>query len=381
MQAEPSRSETAWKGYLSTLAKASAKKYQDWVNGINEWIANNPTLPLEQNISDYFESCHDHGYSTASLWSAASIFKTYFKCKHSQMNWDSEMMLLTRKLKNWEKAETIKQSKVFTKDQLDEFLRSAPSDDKYLPMKAAAIVSTFGLLCGQELVDFKFDDLKVQGEIRVAKVMRVKGSGPKQESSFMIEGDLYINILDDYFGRFDSDQIQKCEGRLLRKLTAKGNGTVRVIGKVTIAEIPKKIAEFLKLPDAEKYTGHAFRRTGATLLANSGATLLTLKQAGAWKSDSVAQRYIAESDVPKREVAARIAAPEASRSSSATNVQNQPLAAAASSSEPSGITFNISMNNCSNFNFCLPSSSTWNPPQLPKKKDQEAEIDSESEKD
>jgi len=33
-----------------------------------------------------------------------------------------------------------------------------------------------------------------------------------------------------------------------------------------------------------------------------------LKQAGGWKSDAVAQRYIEESDVPKREIAARISA-------------------------------------------------------------------------
>lgn len=41
--------------------------------------------------------------------------------------------------------------------------------------------------------------------------------------------------------------------------------------------MPKEIAKFIGLPDAESYTGHNFKRTSATLLANSGADLLALK--------------------------------------------------------------------------------------------------------
>lgn len=35
--------------------------------------------------------------------------------------------------------------------------------------------------------------------------------------------------------------------------------------------MPKIIAQFLGLSEMEKYTGHCFRRTAATLLADSGA--------------------------------------------------------------------------------------------------------------
>ncbi len=305
MQADK-RTDENWKAYLKSLAPASAKKYGEWCESFNEWTNEHKDESLAQNLLDYFESCHDHGYSTSTLWSATSMFKTYLRIKFS-FDMQNQVPLLFRKLKNWETDEATTQSSVFTKEQLDTFIQSAPSDNHYLPIKACAIISTFGLLRNQEQVEFKFSDLSTQGSLRMAQVLRKKGRGTQKTSSFIIDGELYVKVLDDYVSRFDKKQISECEGRFLRRLTAKGNGTVQVIGKNMLASYPNQIADFLKLPEPERFTGHAFRRTGATLLSNSGVSLLMLKQAGGWKSDSVAQRYIEESDIPKREIASRIA--------------------------------------------------------------------------
>ena len=51
------------------------------------------------------------------------------------------------------------------------------------------------------------------------------------------------------------------------------------------------------LTDPDEYTGHSFRRSFATHLAESGAPLITLKRAGRWQSDNVDQGYI---DTSKR---------------------------------------------------------------------------------
>lgn len=74
-----------------------------------------------------------------------------------------------------------------------------------------------------------------------------------------------------------------------------GKFTRQVIGKNKIREVPKTIAIFLRLPNPENFTRHCFRRTSATLLANAGANLTTLKQHGGWKSSSVAEGYIENS--------------------------------------------------------------------------------------
>jgi integrase len=55
------------------------------------------------------------------------------------------------------------------------------------------------------------------------------------------------------------------------------------------------------------YTGHSFRRTSATLLANaSGTDILDLKRHGGWKSGTVAEGYISESITNKIQVANKI---------------------------------------------------------------------------
>lgn len=68
-----------------------------------------------------------------------------------------------------------------------------------------------------------------------------------------------------------------------------------MVGKNKFGKMPKEIAEYLKLPDVDLYTGHCFRRTFATVLADTGANVTALKRHGGWKSTSVAEGYIEES--------------------------------------------------------------------------------------
>lgn len=75
----------------------------------------------------------------------------------------------------------------------------------------------------------------------------------------------------------------------------KGNCTRQNIGRHTIGGIPKEIATFLGLKNPERYTGHCFRRTAATLLSESGASSQMIRQLGRWRSDIIAQGYIEDS--------------------------------------------------------------------------------------
>jgi integrase len=79
-----------------------------------------------------------------------------------------------------------------------------------------------------------------------------------------------------------------------------GRCSQQVIGINSFGSMPKTVALFLKLKDPEYYTGHTFRRTSATLLADSGADLLTLKRHGGWKSNTVAEGYVEDSVCQKK---------------------------------------------------------------------------------
>jgi len=87
--------------------------------------------------------------------------------------------------------------------------------------------------------------------------------------------------------------------------------TRQVIGKNTIALYSVDIAKYHKKNDAKKYTSHSFRRTAATILAESGASLTALKAAGGWKSSTVAERYIDQTDLSRGNIARALSIGEA----------------------------------------------------------------------
>ena len=68
-----------------------------------------------------------------------------------------------------------------------------------------------------------------------------------------------------------------------------------------MAAIPRFIATFLELPNVDEFSGHAFRRTSATLISEKGMGLLELKQHGRWKSTAVCERYVDNTVVKKNE--------------------------------------------------------------------------------
>lgn len=77
----------------------------------------------------------------------------------------------------------------------------------------------------------------------------------------------------------------------------KGSSQTRVhgqpCGKDWFYKATKPVALWLGYNDNwQKFTFHCIRKTGATFLANSGATLMQLKNFGSWKSDGVAQHYV-----------------------------------------------------------------------------------------
>ena len=61
----------------------------------------------------------------------------------------------------------------------------------------------------------------------------------------------------------------------------------------------KDMAKLLDKQDWNKYTGHCWRRTSATCLADEGITEVALKRAGHWTSAKTAMQYINSSDVQR----------------------------------------------------------------------------------
>lgn len=78
------------------------------------------------------------------------------------------------------------------------------------------------------------------------------------------------------------------------------------IGINTIGKMPSLKATWLNSPGPSKYTGHSFRRTSATLLADTGANTLEFQRHERWKSTRVAKGYVKDSVSKKRRLSKEI---------------------------------------------------------------------------
>lgn len=166
-------------------------------------------------------------------------------------------------------------------------------------LQVALIFGVTGACRGIELLKITVNDLQKHSDSLI--LVNLTDTKTKIDRSFVIR-DEYVKIVEKY------QSLRPCNMTNNRFFINYQNGkcTRQVIGKNKISDMPKKIACFLNLPNPEQYTGHCFRRTSATILADSGADLTSIKRLGGWKSSTVAEGYIENSIQNKAKVSRRI---------------------------------------------------------------------------
>lgn len=167
------------------------------------------------------------------------------------------------------------------------------------------VLGVMGACRADELANLLNEDIIEEHNFVLINIRQTKNKVPR---SFVISSAENVNFL----GIFRKYVELKKENAFLAKHTRffmrynKGKIQNQPVGKNTFYKIPSIVAKFLNLPNPDSYTGHAFRRTSATLLANSGVDILNLKKHGGWKSSVIAESYVADSVYQKQNIASRI---------------------------------------------------------------------------
>jgi len=130
----------------------------------------------------------------------------------------------------------------------------------------------------------KFSDISIL-ENKISVV--IPDSKTRIQRAFVITDVEWIDIIKQYINLRNGIESD----RLFLQIRH-GKITKQPFGHNSLAQFPKKIANYLELNDSATFTGHCFRRTAATLLSNSGADILQLKRLGGWKSNAVAEGYV-----------------------------------------------------------------------------------------
>ncbi|KAG4075855.1 hypothetical protein HA402_003681 [Bradysia odoriphaga] len=184
-------------------------------------------------------------------------------------------------LKRKEDDYFAKKSKILTLEDIYRFIKQAP-DEIYLVTKVALIIGVYGACRRSELLKMSVNHIEY-GE----------------DSSRIIVPKTKTRIDRDFF--IDTVKIER-----FFLGYRKGKCISQPIGINTFGGYPKTIAIFLNLESPSEYTGHCFRRSAASRLAESGTALRDIKRHCGWESDRVAEGYIVRSENNKRKLAGNI---------------------------------------------------------------------------
>lgn len=335
----PEIQEAANRATLDLLPEKSRQQYDIAYNGFIEW---SQLKKVEGKFSEsvflvYFEE-KSKLWKSSTLWSKFSMIKAELKIKE---NVDiSKYHKLVAFLKRKSVGYRPKKSKILTREQIDRFLNEAP-DTKYLMIKVATIFGLFGACRREELCKLSVDDIE---ETIQSLLIHISDTKTNIQRSFCIVGH-YVN----YYREYAVLRPTSVTHRRFFLNYSNYKCTIQPVGINTFGKMPSTIAEFLKLPDPQQFTGHCFRRSSASLLANSGANLTTLKRHGGWKSSTVAEGYIEDSIENKNKIAEKMF-PGIS-SSSLPALFDHPTSKIAPSligDEASAVTSSVNITNCTN---------------------------------
>ncbi|XP_037050971.1 uncharacterized protein LOC119084937 [Bradysia coprophila] len=283
-----------------TLPKKSKLNYEKVYKKFCGWCEEKRVKVISENVMLCYFNEKSKIMKSSTVWSEYSKLKCMiYKERRVDI---SKFHGLIAFLKRNGVGHVAKKSSILTGDDFNKFIMEA-DDDKFLMMKAALIIGIGGGCRRAELAKMSVKDVVDRGDYLHVYIGDTKNYDPRDFA--ITEGGLRYNLL---------GIVRKY--MLLRKSHTphdrffvcyrNGQCTTQAVGINTIGAIPKRIATFCGLDAPALYTGHCFRRSSATLLADAGADLYVIKRQFGWRSDKVAAGYVQSSATSKRKISAQI---------------------------------------------------------------------------
>ncbi|KAJ8974131.1 hypothetical protein NQ317_005344 [Molorchus minor] len=188
------------------------------------------------------------------------------------------------------------------------------------------ILGIAGACRTDELVNLTVDDIEDVGSSLITKIPRI----------FVVTD---VGNMLELFRKYLSLRPPHVKHKRLFLYYKAGKCSSQPVGKNTMGKIP---TSYLKLPDVACYTGHCLRRSSATLLADAGVDITTIKRHAGWKSTTVAEGYVENSIENKTKIANQVLV--GTTTSAITKTVNV---------SESNIPSNINFENCTNVTFNL----------------------------
>jgi integrase len=283
---------------LNLQAESTKRSYAKFSSAYEAFRAGRPH---SEAIVLAFLTEESSSKAASTLWTMFSLVKKFLllECTFDL----GAAPRISEFLKTLSRYHKKKKAPAFSRDQLFQYLRGAPSMGRELVEKLVVLTGFYGGLRSSGLVALTWADIVFTAEGILVNIARSKtdqaGIGvvkllPTHQEEALCPVKYYTLY---------KTLVPSTEGRIFLRFQA-GKFTRAPLGKSTIAAIPRAVATFLGLKNPHLYTGHALRVTSATVLADQGANSLALKRHGRWKSEAVSEEYLRGSKQVRTETAA-----------------------------------------------------------------------------
>lgn len=285
---------------LELLPEKSRHRYEKEYTAFKKWCNQRKVKTLKEEVFLAYFSQLSKTYKPSTLWSRCSMLKMVIKIKEDLDI--GRFTKLTAFLKRQNVGYKAKKSKIFTKTEISKFMSEAPND-VYLMMKVATIFGLAGACRREELTYLTIDNIDDKGNLLVVKIPDTKTHTSR---TFVISYEAGNGEYLALYRKYVNLRPPSITHRRFFIYYKMGKCSTQCVGINSFGKMPSEIAAYLGLPNPELYTGHSFRRSSATMLADSGANITNIKRHGGWKSTTVAEGYVEESLKNKTEISNKI---------------------------------------------------------------------------
>lgn len=290
---------------MDTVPEKSRKTYEKAYDNYCLWKKQNNVQKSSPNIIKAYILHMQDKYKPSSMWTKLSMLKSML-LRHENINLENfpEIKIYMKKIS---KNHIPKKAYVFSHDDYTKFLLEAP-DNEYLIHKVCLILGWYGFMRGGEMYELLMKRVKLQpdGDYLIKYGNTKTDPGNVENMCFVVtnEPDSPVNPVVFIKKYLDLMATRDPPNPYVFSQLRQGKVHNQRLGKhFFLNKAPKSIAMFLGKNTPEKYTGHSFRRSGATNAAENGAGHEDLKRLGRWKSSSVAEGYVQESIASKKRLA------------------------------------------------------------------------------
>ena len=319
------------------LSEKSKKIYERYQRIYRTFLKLYDHDPLNCDTLGSFFFLMGYYYSGSSMWTMYSAIRSWYGVEYNVevKNWPNIIMEMKAITKN----HVSKKAKVFTKKemakifrelkkQIDEGENHENHEIRWESNKARTIyvgihIAYYGLCRIDDLMKISTSDLhrlendhgesyymvkyeakiydQNEGETNQSKQVKEKRKNTVEPFTF----NLPTYVTQDIDKLLEMTPEKYWDKRLIKNANknARNNGVYsQGKSKNQMAQWGKNLArEILGKDDADEYTGHCWRRTGATCLADEGITEIALKRAGHWSSAKTALGYVNQSTKARSE--------------------------------------------------------------------------------